>query len=707
MAGGGVHRLKHTFTAGELSPRLGARLDFDRYKNGCKKLRNMTCQVQGPVTRRPGMKFVYDLNRLSIDTTAGRVREIPFIFSDDQAYALIFFQADSGEIYMVIGEDDDLVHGTGTSEDYGKTITDDYLGQGVEDTFNYAQGDTLNSYIVTLVEETDTGDEVRHLMDPTSFTAVESTGQLAITINTDPTIGAQSTLRDIEVVMELTTQIIPLGTVVALDLPVGFNIEEFDYAQSLDEIYIAQPNMQPIVLIRTSKEHWAWADLNFKCFPDEWPKDPASHEPDYAATKGWPETVTFHQQRLMYGGTQVHQQTVWTSAAGDYLNFGDFDGTGCSGVNAADSITFRLDSGTMNKIKWMISAKVLAIGTIGNEWTVQGAGQASMAPQSLLAQRQTNMGSEKVKPLMVGLSTLFVERHGRTINEIKYEYTTDSYETSDRSVLATHFTDYYSIVDWTFQQTPDQVIWMVRADGAMLGCTYQREHKVVGWHLHDTQGEFKALTAIPGKGRADEVWAVVKREIEGVVHYYVERMEDEFTGIKASEGRFLDSHVVLHPTTEVVSGLDHLEGKEVNILADGTVHPARTVESGAITLDDVYSEVVIGLQYVSEVRPYLQEIPMKSGSSHGRMQRITYVDIDFYKTLGGYLGKYDSEDGDVEEEIVFRIPANLTGQQVPLFSGIYHYSFFEGFDRGAEYFIRQKQPLPMTVRGVVDVIEVQ
>lgn len=698
MPRGGIHRLKHTFTAGELSERLGARLDFDRYKNGCKKLRNMTCQVQGPATRRPGMKFIYDLNRLSIDTTAGRVREIPFIFSDDQAYALIFFQAESGEIYMIIGEDDSLVEGTGTTKDYTKITNQEYAGQNNDNVFSYPVGETYNGTSVVLIEADGTRND---MVETTDYTI--SVVDNVITIVVTNVLVAD----DIEVTISLTTQEIPIGTIAALDLPVGFNIEEFDYSQSLDEIYIAQPNMQPIVIIRNSKEHWAWADLNFKCFPDEWPIDLVTREPDYSATSGWPETVTFHQQRLCYGGTDVHQQSVWTSAAGDYLNMGDFDGAGCSGVNAADSITFRLDSGTMNKIKWLMSTKVMAIGTIGNEWTVQGAGQASMAPQSLLAQRQTNMGSEKIKPLMVGLSTLFVERHGRTINEFKYEYTTDSYETSDRSVLATHFTDYYSIVDWTFQQTPDQVIWMVREDGIMLGCTYQREHKVVGWHLHDTQGEFKALTSIPGKGRADEVWAVVKRTVQGQVHFYVERMEDEFTGTKADEGRFLDSHIVVSPTTVVITGLEHLEGFEVDILADGTVHPSRTVESGQITLNDVYSKVVIGLQYISELRPYLPQLSLQDGTNHGRMQRITKVDIDFYKTLGGYIGRYDSEDGDKEEELVFRVPSNLMGQQVPLFTGIYNYPFLEGFDRQAEYFIRQKQPLPMTIRGVVDTVEVQ
>ena len=72
-----------------------------------------------------------------------------------------------------------------------------------------------------------------------------------------------------------------------------------------------------------------------------------------------------------------------------------------------------------------------------------------------------------------------------------------------------------------------------------------------------------------------------------------------------------------------------------------------------------------------------------------------------------YIGRYDQEDGEHEEEVPFRVPGDLMGNAVPLFSGWYHLAFPEGYDREVEYFIRQKQPLPLTVRGVVDEVEVQ
>jgi len=185
-------------------------------------------------------------------------------------------------------------------------------------------------------------------------------------------------------------------------------------------------------------------------------------------------------------------------------------------------------------------------------------------------------------------------------------------------------------------------------------------------------------------------------------------MEDEFTGTKASEGRFLDCHVITSPVDTIVSGLECLEGEIVSIVVEGSVFPDDTVIDGQITVnvpDD--SEVVIGMGYTSEVRPYLPEVPLQDGSSLGRMARITDVDIDFYNTLGGYIGKIDPYDGETIEELMFRRPIDEKGKEVPLFTGIYHYPFLEGSDRETTYFIRQVQPLPMTVRGVVDVVEVQ
>lgn len=589
-----VHRLKHTFTAGELSPMMHARSDFERFRNGCRKLYNAVCATQGPAVRRPGFQFIYDLTTIGLDIADPQIRLIPFIFNELQAYVMIFYMHTDGTPRMVLGTGTGLV-----------------------------------------------------------------------------TSG---------------------GSVVSLTLVSGWDNTAFDWAQSADEMYIAQPGLQPHIIRRTSHTSWTLIAKTFTDQPSDW-----------SASNGWPERVTFHQQRLAFAANTLRRQTIWMSKAGDFDDFGV-----SSPVIDSDAVTFTLDSGTQNKIQWITSGKSLHVGTLGNEWTVVGGTQTALTPSNILAQRQTNNGSEPNKPLLVGLTTLFVERHGRTVNEFVYDYTFDSYKTSDMAILSPHITQNYSISDWTYQQTPDSIIWCVRADGDLLGITYQRQHKVVGWHHHSTVGAFQAISSIPGDTREDDVWVATKRIINGSEKYYIEKMEDWFKEEEAEWGRFLDSHLVYEGVAvTTISGLDHLAGEYVDVLADGTVHPPVFVNlSGEITLNNEYSHVVIGLPYETEVWPYNADINTDAGTSFGRMQRITDVYIDIYNSLGMTIGRYDQEDGEYEEEVPFRVPGDLTGQQVPLYTGIVSLAFPEGFDREAAYFVKQTQPLPLTIRGVVDVVEV-
>lgn len=612
-----VFRLKHSFTSGELSPLMDDRVDFERYKNGCKILYNAFCTTQGPAARRPGFKFIYDISSLGLDPANPQVRMIPFIFNELQAYSMVFFRHTDGSTRLVFG------------------------------TTNSDGTDGLVTYGDTPITECPPGTPVT----PTP------------------------------------------GDIVSVTFPDEWDIENFDWAQSADEMYFAQSGLAPHILKRYDDECWELVQVTFIDQPADW-----------SDANGWPEKVAFHQQRLVYGATLIRRQTIWMSKAGSFLDFGV-----SSPIVESDAVTFTLDSGTQNKVQWAISGKSLHVGTLGNEWTVSGSTKTALTPDNILAQKQTNNGSESNKPLLVGLTTLFVEKHGRTVNEFTYDYTYDSYKTSDMAILSPHLTEHYSIIDWTYQQTPDSIIWAVREDGGLLGITYQRQHKVVGWHRHDTQGTFEAVTCIPGNTREDDVWTLVTRDINGTDKVYLEKLADWFKEDDAEWSRFLDSHLVYQGApTDTISGLTHLAETTVGILADGTVHPDVEVSAaGSIELNNEYSHVLIGYHFTSEIRPMLPNIASDKGTSLGRMQRITKVFIDLYKSLGMEIGRYDQEDGETVEEIPFRVPGDLTGQAVPLFTGWKYLDFPEGFDRQSEYFIRQTQPLPLTVRSVVDEVEVQ
>lgn len=589
------HRIKQNFTAGEISPEALMRTDFDRWVNGCHRLRNMVVETLGAASRRPGTRFIYDLEDVGLTTTNTKARLIPFIFNETQAYVLVFFQTSSGVPRVVFATGEGLV--------------------------------------------------------------------------TDS------------------------GSVVYLDLSSDFDVEAFDYAQSADVLYIAQAGKQVTKISRTSHTVWTYAAVTFTSQPADW-----------STPNGWPETVTLHQQRLLFGANTLRRQTIWCSKAGSFENF-----SVSSPVLDSDAITFTLDSGTQNKIMWMASNKVLSVGTLGNEWVITGNGQTSLTPSSVLAQKQTNNGSQKIKPLQIESTTLFIERIGRAVNEFVYDYTYDSYKSTDVLVLTPHLVYDYSITGWAYQQVPHGIIWCTRDDGNLIGLTYQRQHKVIGWHVHNTgaSGYFHSVCSIPGDDREDDVWLIIRRHISGSFKYYLEKFWPRSTGELSEDYRHLDcSSLYQGAPADEISGLDHLEGETVSILADGYVHPDIVVESGAITLRRDASTVLVGLPFVSEVRPLLPDVDLDSGTAFGRRQRIVEVDVFLLRSLGFSIGVSNSESGETDEIVPFRKQTDLLGSAPELFTGIKKVPFLEGWDDKSELYIRQSQPLPLTVVGLVDTVEV-
>jgi len=606
-----TYRLTQSFSAGLFSPLMGARVDFARYPNSCKQLHNMISLAQGPAARRPGMRFIYDMTAVSMSLIDPKIRLVPFIFNEEQAYALIFFKHIDGLIHLVFGDQNGLI--------------------------------------------------VYPSPPPTECPSGTPSNPLPVA-----------------------------GEVMSLSLVAGWDIKNFDYAQSGDELYITQSGLAPRVITRHDLYCWSLASITFTDAPSDW-----------SNANGWPERVAFHQQRLAFAASSLKRQTVWLSKAGDFFDFGV-----SSPLIDSDAITFTLDSGTQNKIVWMVSTKTLNLGTIGNEWTVSGSTRAALTPSNVLAQRQTSRGGEQNKPLLIDSALLFLERHGRVLNEFIYNFSDDNFANSDISVLSSHLTDPAPIVDWTYQQSPSSIVWAIRGDGEMLGITYQRRQKIVGWHSHSTAGEFLAITSVPGDEREDEVWFAVQRP-NGKI--YIEKMHREFIHDSLdTSARFLDSFSEYSGVpVDSLSGLDYLEGFEVVGYVDGSAHPPMTVVNGTVQLNGFYSQVAIGLPYVSTLEPNLKDASDTSGTSIGRTQRIIDVYIDFYRTVGGYFGKTGHTDSDdTIEEIPFRVPTDLTGQPVPLTTGIIKLSFPEGFDSESNYFLQQRQPLPMTVRAVTDLVEV-
>jgi hypothetical protein len=419
-------------------------------------------------------------------------------------------------------------------------------------------------------------------------------------------------------------------------------------------------------------------------------------EAAFSAVRGYPRAVAIHEQRLCFGGTSHQPNTVWCSKVDDFENFQ-------LGVGADDGLQFTVASSEGNRIEWMFSQKRLMLGTSGDEWTIGGAdsGQA-FSSTNVQAQKQSSFGSKTMRAILLNDVLLFVQRRGRKVRELTYNFERDGWVAPDLTVLSEHVTQ-GELVELAFQQQPDAILWAVRGDGQLVGMSYERDQEVVAWHRHTTDGEFESVATVYGlSGADDEVWLVVKRTINGQTKRYIERFKAEnrakFEAQTKDDWWYLDCAKRYSGTaTATITGLSHLEGKTVSVLANGAVQPDETVASGQITLDKTYTKVLAGLPYTSIILPMKFDFDLRDGPTRGRKKRINRVEVSLFKSLAGEA----STNGTEWLWIYPRDFDDPMDASPPPFSGDAEVVVAGDYSDDSDIYLRQRLPYPFTVRALV------
>jgi hypothetical protein len=262
------------------------------------------------------------------------------------------------------------------------------------------------------------------------------------------------------------------------------------------------------------------------------------------------------------------------------------------------------------------------------------------------------------------------------------------------------------IREFSFQQEPYRIFWVVLLDGTLIGLTYNKEQKVIAWHKHPIGGvnvAVESVATIPAPdGTYDETWFLITRDINGGRVRYVEYMKRFFSpssDTDLSGAYFMDSTLEYSGVAAtIISGASHLANEEVAVLTNTGVVASQTVSNtGTITLVTPKTNVKLGLAYDSLLHPVSPNLQGDSGPSFGQIKRIHKAEIYFFETLGAQYGR----DEDNLEEITFRAPEDPTGVHPPLFSGIKSLDFNGDYDRICDFIITQNTPYPMTVLTTV------
>lgn len=413
----------------------------------------------------------------------------------------------------------------------------------------------------------------------------------------------------------------------------------------------------------------------------------------WSDTDGWPAIIDFHEGRLLLANSAKFPNTKWFSKSDDFNNH-------AVGEKAADAMVLRLASRQLNAIRWLASGKVLAVGTSGREWTVSPSSlNEALSPTNRKASESSSEGSAQLRPILTDNATLFVSADRKRLHEFSYSYDDNNFVAPELSILSGHIAG-RGIVDMAWDRDPNRIVWLALSDGTLAGMTYRRDQQIAAWHTHPmTNGFVESLAVIPNAdGTASQLWMVVRRMIGGVTKRYIEVMQPAFNGsgeTDATDAWQLDCALryVGAPAT-TISGLGHLEGQTVSIVADGSVQPPQVVTGGAVTLARAFSNVLVGLPFTARGRTLPVDPQLASGSVAGRKKRANVLAVNVLDTVGGKIG--------IPGELELIAPSGGgTMNQAPLLhSGIQRVSPLGGWDEEIQVEFVQDQPLPMTVRSI-------
>ena len=472
--------------------------------------------------------------------------------------------------------------------------------------------------------------------------------------------------------------------------------ELFDikFAQSADVMYLCHPNHDVRKLSRSGHTSWTLATVSFTGSPS----------PAISGADNRPSCVSFFEQRLVFANTNNNPQTLFFSKSGDYENM-------TTGTNADDAMIYTIASNQVNAIQFLKAQRTLIVGTTGGEFTVSADGtDAAITPTNIAIKRQSSYGSANVDAQPAGNATLFLQRAKRKIRELAYNFDVDGYQAADITILNDTVTT-SGVNEMAYQQSPDSILWCVRDDGVLSGLTYQRAEQVTAWHRHKLGGTFgtgatatgygvvESVATISGALNEDELWVIVKRTIDGSTKRYVECFADfDFDETTSTDFRFLDSHLTYSGgATTTLSGLSHLEGQTVSILADGSAHNTKVVSSGAVTLDRSVTKAVVGLSYDSVLQTMRIEGGAAEGTSQGKTKRISKVVLRLFETVGVKVGPSLTN----LEAVPFRTTSDPMDTPVSTFiAGDKEIEFNDDFNSDGFIFIKQDQPLPCSVLAI-------
>lgn len=468
----------------------------------------------------------------------------------------------------------------------------------------------------------------------------------------------------------------------------GFGIFEITAFTDANTVTATVIGLAPASIVGSGNASWRW---EFGAWSDE---------------EGYPEFVTFWRERLV----AARGIKLWGSVSGDFENFADRE---FGEVLPDSAFTIDIIKDQANAVSWLSADDALLVGTTGGEFAVGPATSSDpVGPANIKVTRQSDYGGIAVAPIKVGPATLFVQRGGRKLRELAFSFDNDQYIANDLTIRAEHITK-SGIISMAWAPEPDSVVWCVTTDGRLIGFTYNREQDVLSWHPHELGGLVKQVITYPCQvqGR-DIVVVIVEREIGAPPSTNATLFTEAFSlgyvdGAALSSAMFLDCATTVVPQANGSAYYAYVNAAfladTMSIMLDGAVHPdAQVVDppgapAAGVLLTGNGTVAHVGFHNTAHVETMRFEAGAADGTAQGKIKRIPDVTVRFYDTVGALAGP----DEDHLDRIEFRTGSTLMGSTPAVFTGDKRITWPSGFETEGRVYVKQDQPLPMTVVAIM------
>ena len=751
MPDGRIYMLQPSFASGEISPDVASRVDIDKYQSALLQAENVFIRPYGSAYRRPGTEYVADLG-----SSAYPVRLQEFAVDADTSYLLVFTSgklkiykdstlidtkntpyigfdlhklrfAQSADVMFIASGQFPVQVLTRTGTDTFSNLSAFAPSPGYFDATTMTDG-------VTITPSATTG-----TITLTASSAVFASGQVGNWIQLNQDVAAQTETLELN---HSATPPVDTGTSSSIEagregwkiithgtwtgtITVEYSKDNVnwktlrEYTSSNDFNVTESGTFDENTYIRVSGSITSGkvtADLTRLPFTnhgtaelktytdsthmtakvnDRLANTSASDDWSFGSWSdvyGYPSCVTFFQDRLCFAANDRQPYMVWMSRTGDYYNFGTerVDGTLTDDSAVAISFITRKDY----RILHLMAHADLLVMTEGNEWIVNG--NEVVTPTNVSPRVQTSRGSTEVVPEMIGGQMIYVQRHGKTVRDLQYNFGTDSYDGMDLTILAKHITQDRYIVDSAYRQEPDYMMFYVLDDGTAACLTYVKEQQVYAWCRMVTQGIIYAVETI-STPYYDDVYFVVARE-NG---FFLEKLSNYWHSDWPHDYVMMDCAIHGEEITPAINTATILPfaNMDVELLADGRRIPnTKADENGVITWEVPAENVCIGLKYTSTWELPNIEMQLQDGTLQGRRKKVSEVILRLDNSLGGRVGMATDKTDIIKYD-------ELQKEEVVLFSGEKLVTVpnvnMGGFNDKGRVVVVSDDPYPLSISSIV------